>query len=261
MEAARSICQDNLALSDWTASTALKNRWNLRRSDMIAQIYRDCSADAPTRGFGQFVEMSGYLPRSLLTTLKYVTKWAIAYGETHFLEASEPIPAHVQAIGVKEAAEWFVKDNRPLGRDGESCDTAIRRLGSFLRRLRFSDKPVESSCATFSIERNELSLETLRILDLCVSHSMVIEWPDGRQDRNSGEKLPMFQLNPMIAPIYGLPTARRGIVDFNSDEATAIFDPSTSSGRFDSVTAKRLERMNAPFTNANQGLEGLFDDD
>ena len=225
------------------------------RADLVAQIYDECASPQLYLGLNRFIEMSGFLPRNLLIILKQVTRWSIFLGEAPF-EGARGISEDAQVRGVKEASGWFLIDSKALGDAGEDTQVAIRRLGSFLRQLRFSDKPVEVSCASFSTDRQSLTPRALTTLDTCVEHSILLEIPHGQRHRNSRILHHKYQMNPMLAPNFDLPTARRGVTPLSATEMLAIFDVSTIDQEVDSVLSRRLSRMNAPFgrSGSSQGF-------
>lgn len=243
-------------LTDTPAKEAvvLLGHWKL---DMLAQLYVENDRKLPYSGFDQFVEMSGYLPRNLLVILKGITRWSLFLGESPFVTGGS-MSVKAQTEGAREAAAWFARDAQPVGDLGRHVDAAIRKLGGLLRRMRYSDKPVEVSCVTFSTDRHGLSKEAERCLDACVQHGLLLEIRDGQPDRNSGSLQHKYQLNPMLAPLYDLPTARRGTFALTGDELRGIFDPTVNHSDFDRIISGRVDRMNAPFIEVMENQEVLF---
>jgi len=124
------------------------------------------------------------------------------------------------------------------------------------RDMRFSDKPVEVSCSAFATDRQGLSPAAAKLLDEAVSHSLLLEVPTGRRERNLHILQHKYQLNPMIAPLFDLSLALRGVADFSAEELNAIFDPTVDDSRFGTILRKRLDRMRAPFQ-SSASQEGL----
>ena len=246
IEAAESSILFAKQLEDPNLSSEANNFLKLWKSDLLSKICRESGNSVPYLGFDQFVEMSGYLPRSFLTILKYITNWAQFYGESPF-SVNQRISAKAQVSGVLDAARWFSVDALPLGVEGEDCDRAIRRLGTLLHRIRYSDKPNEVSCSTFSTNTQGLSDLAIKRLDQCVQHKLLIEIADGRSGRNLGSRHRKFQLHPMIAPAYGLSTARRGDLSMSSAELATIFDPNAPEADYQAAVRRRLIPLYAPF--------------
>lgn len=241
------------------ASADLVNFRNLRRADIEAQMFLDAGRPLPYLGPEALIQMSGFLPRNLIMTMKYVTQWALFFSEDPF-EDGLGVSVEAQAAGVREAARWFYQDSRPMGSEGREAEEAVRRFGNLLQEIRRSDKPSEVSLSSFSSNLKGLSVRGLEVLELCLRHGMLVEIPSGRSARNSGPQHRKFQLHPMIAPLFGVSTARRGDLTLSGAEVTAIFDPEVSEEAYLSRVRRRVAPMNAPFTNAVDDAQvTLFD--
>ena len=213
-------------------------------TDLKAQLCHDMRLGVVYAGIDQFITMSDGLPRNLLVILKNIYRWAVFNGEQPFQGGA--ISLESQRLGVREASEWFFADARPLGEDGEYVRDAISRLGDMFRRFRFSNKPVESSLATFSADLTKCSPRAQEIVKLAEQWALLVEVDGGQKQRNTRLTESKFQLNRLLSPKWDLPTARRGAIALRADEVNAIFDPD-EAGQFRSVVNRRLQRMDAPF--------------
>ncbi len=213
-------------------------------TDIRAQLCHDMRVGQVYGGIDQFISMSDGLPRNLLVVLKNVYRWALFNGERPFHEGKISIES--QRMGVLEATEWFLADASPLGEEGQNVTAAIGRLGEMFRRLRFADKPVESSLASFSADLTDCSMQARRIVDLAEQWALLVSVEGGQKQRNTGLTESKFQLNRLLSPRWDLPTARRGAIGLSADEMNAIFDPAHAS-HFKGVLRRRLERMTVPF--------------
>ena len=214
------------------------------RTDLLAQLCDDRRGQVLYSGMDQFITMSGGLPRNLLVILKNVHRWAIFNGEKPFTD--HKISLDAQLKGVRDATEWFFSDAKPLGEDGKHVHNAIAQLGNMLRLFRFSNKPVESSLSSFSLDLSRCSVRTREVIDLAEKWALLVRIDPGQKHRNSGLIEEKFQLNPLLSPRWDLPTARRGVIALRFDEADAIFDPERREV-FPIVLNDRLARMNVPF--------------
>jgi len=229
-------------------------------TDIGAQLYRDAKMPVYYAGMGEFITMSDGLPRNLLVMLKNIWRWARFYGEKPFAPGHK-FSLACQRRGVLETADWFYEDSRPLGDKGEHVQSAIARLGELLRSLRYSRKPSESSCASFSADLSACSRRAADVVRLAERWALLIEVDRGQRERNSGMTEPKFHLNRLLSPRWDLPTARRGAVHLSSKEMNAIFDPDMSD-QFESVVSVRLSRMNPPFRRgrpSNTDVQGVLD--
>ena len=195
-------------------------------------------------GIDTFVTMSGSSLRNLLVILKNVYRWSLFNGERPF--DGGRISVEAQQAGMREAADWFFDDAKPLGNDGEDVHDAIHRLGELFRKLRFADKLVECSLTSFSADLTACTARVRNMIDLATRWSLLVRINKGQKERNTGLVEAKFQLNRMLSPKWELPIARRGALRLGAGEMNAIFDPSKASG-YNSIVRQRLDRMNPPF--------------
>ncbi len=213
------------------------------KADLLAQLYRDTAQRQRYIGLDTFISLSSGLPRYLLIVLKHIFAWATFNGERPF--RGKPISIRSQQAGVQEASEGFYRDAQMIGGDGELVMGAINRLGTLFRGIRFSEKPSECSCSTFSADVSRSSEVSRRLLDLAEKWSLLID-VGGQRDRNTDRVDAKYQLNRMLAPRWDLAIFRRGVLALTAEEVNAIFDPAFSD-RFDDLKKVRVARMSAPF--------------
>lgn len=213
-------------------------------TDLQAQLRNDMRRHQAYWGFEQFVTMSDGLPRNLLVILKNVYRWALFNGERPFRGGK--ISLESQYRGVLESTDWFLNDARPLGDDGIHVYDAIRRLGNLFRQLRFSDKPVESSLASFSVDLADCSERAREVIKLAEKWSLLVPVEEGQKQRSTGLIESKYHFNRLLSPRWDLPTARRGAIALSGEEVSSIFDPHETS-QFRRLLLRRLERMNVPF--------------
>lgn len=230
------------------------------KADLVAQLYKDFDQRQQYMGLSTFIDMSGGIIRNLLVALKYVYQFASFAGEDPLTE--RPISANSQTLGVLKASDWYFNDASLLGPLGDHVRSAMVRLGNLFRRLRFSDKPSESSLIAFSADMSlcsDLARETVRLAE---GHSLLIKGKRGQRDRNTSQVNEKFQLNPMLCPRWDLPVNLRGAIALSPSEMEAIFG-NESDSNYQRVVSRRLLRTTAPFAwvSASQAvLPGMSDD-
>lgn len=223
-------------------------------SDLLAQLIRECGKKQIYLGMNTFIDMSSGLPRNLLIILKHVFQWSLYNGEHPFRD-NRKISMQAQRKGVMEAADWFFRDARMSGVDGKLVRAGMSNLATLLRRIRFSDKPTECSLSTFSVNTANISSEALRVIELAENWSLLINIPGGRRDRNSGGVNSKYQINPMLVPMWDLPTSRRGVLALRPGEVDSIFDEKCREN-FEKITKIRVARMTAPTFKVTPELDG-----
>ena len=179
----------------------------------------------------------------------------------------KPVSMKAQTEGVIEAAEWFLRDARMTGTDGQLIQDAVARLGTLFRRIRYADKPAESSVSTFSYEPASVTAETRRLLELA-EQLLLLVYVGGQRHKNTKRIDMKFQVNRLLAPRWDMSSTRRGTLDISGEELNAIFDPVFTVG-FEEMLNVRIDRMTAPFfgkksgrtQKTDTGQRFLFNDD
>ena len=218
------------------------------KNDLIAQLFRECDQKQKYLGIETFIKMSSGIPRNLLVLLKHITAWSLFYGEQPFRK--EPISVKAQQSGIFEASDWFYRDARAVGENGGLIQASTERLATLFKAIRFSDKPVECSCISFSCDISQTSAEAQRVIDFSQKWSLLID-VGGQKDRNSERVDVKLQLNPMLSPRWSLPINRRGTIALRPEEINSIFDNSEKA-RFNNFLKDRVARMSAPFFGKKQ---------
>jgi hypothetical protein len=237
----------------------LRELLNHFKSDLLAQLYRECGQRPIYAGLKTFIKMSAGIPRDLLVILRDTYSWASFNGERPFQEGEISIASQLEAV--RHSADWFFEDAVVQSPDSPAVVDSIKRLAELFRSIRFSDKPVECSLATFSVNASDLSEESRRIVRLAENWSYLIRISEGQRDRNSQRVDEKYQLHPMLAPRWDLPISRRGALPISGEFANAIFDRQFSS-RFGDLLNARIATMTAPgFAKAKSGSMSLnFDE-
>ena len=222
------------------------------KSDMIAQLRKDCDCKQVYAGLDCFIDISMGLPRHLLILLKNIFGWASFNGEDLF---NKPISIKSQNQGVMEASDWFFKETKMIWGAGSDIQDGLTRLGRLLKAIRFSDKPSECSVLSFSYDPTQVSKESKKVIKFAQMWSLLIE-VGHRKDRNTGANLPTIQLNSLLSPKWDLPVYRRGTISLKPDEIDAIFDDSCKE-LFSKVLSSRISRMTAPYFGKRNNKETL----
>ena len=228
-------------------------------SDLKAQLCHDLGRRPIYAGFEQFVEMSDGLPRNLLVMLKYIHRWSLFNEEAPF-QSGQVISIDSQMRGLLDAADWFLDDAKPLGREGDDVIDAIVRLCNMFRQFRYSDKLVESSLTSFSGDLTRCSERARNTVKLAEQWSLLVKVEGGQKERNSGLIEPKYQVNRLLSPRWDLPTARRGAIRFTPEEVNAIFD-ADDARYFQQMLNRRLARMTVPFGSVRKedGVQHSFE--
>ena len=196
-------------------------------------------------GFKELINVSDCNPRVFLTLIKLIIDDSL-YKGIHLFEEGVTIPVTSQYAGMNETARWYLNDIEVYGEDRENLSLAINNLIQILHDYRFCDKPIETSLCTFYFREEKGLTNAKRIIDLAVNEAFLIETKKPRKDKSLGTYQRTYQLNRLLATLYDLPTARRGIKPFQTDMLLAIFDPEHQS-EFRRKEGELKKTLNAPF--------------
>jgi hypothetical protein len=120
----------------------------------------------------------------------------------------------------------------------------LNSLANVFQIYRFSDKPTETSVCAFNFGIESISSCAKEYINIATTHSLIIEVKD-RKQKNSGREEMTYQLNKILAPLWNLPSSRRGIADLDTEMIDAIFDPQKYK-TFESKYNEMKSRFTAP---------------
>lgn len=221
------------------------------KSDLMAQLYQEIQNPIYTYGLEELISLSWGNPRHLLTLLKKVYSWGIFNGDVS--DDSAIISIKSQEAGIGESSEWLYEEpEKSIAAEpsGKQVAKAIMRLCNFLRAMRYSSKPSESSLCSFAVNMAELPDDAKQTI-MAAQQLLQIVSIGMHTDKNSGAKLAKFQINRLLAPKWGLPLSSRGTISLSKEEAVAIFVEGDDQ-HFSSIMRTRLKRMEPPFSTAGK---------
>ena len=225
----------------------MKELYRKFRQDMVAQLAEENNETLYLySGFEKLVNIADCNPRILLTLMKLIIEDCHFRGIDPF-NSEKTIPVRSQYAGINETAKWFLNDIEVYGRDRENLDIAMNHLLNFLYVSRFCDKPTETSLCTFYYRMNSGQENIDHVIELAIQEAFLIEVPNKRKDKTLGTPQKSYQVNRLIATVYNLPIARRGVTSITPEMMLAIFDPFHFQ-QFNSMLAAHKICLNAPFT-------------
>jgi hypothetical protein len=214
------------------------------KADFIAQIaYENNIKNTCYSGIDEFINLSWGNPRVFLLILKLIVEKSDLLGEKPMEEGSI-ISLESQYQGVFETAKWFYQDVEIVGDAGKNLYKSLNSLSNLFQIYRFSDKPTETSVCAFNFGVESISSSANEYINRAKIHSLIIEVKD-RKQKNSGRKEMTYQLNKILAPLWNLPSSRRGIADLDTEMIDAIFDPCKYK-TFESLYKEMKTRFTAP---------------
>ena len=227
-------------------NSKMKEWYRKFRQDFVAQLAEENQETLyQYSGFDKLVKIADCNPRIFLTLMKLIME------DCHFrgvdpLSGEKTISLRSQYSGINETAKWFLKDIEVYGRERDALDMATNHLLNFMYVGRYCDKPTETSLCTFYYRMNTGQNRIDHVIALAVQEAFLMEVPNKRKDKTLGTPQKSYQVNRLIATVYNLPIARRGVTSITPEMMSAIFDPSCFD-KFTPLLMAHKVSLNAPF--------------
>lgn len=237
---AQQIKEEGLALVSSGAAAAPKyyELYSHFSSDLLAQLYRDYGRKPVYAGFKALVQMSQGVPRNLLSLLKHIYRRSTFAGETPF--ASDKISVDAQVQGIYDASEWFWEDAQP-DEHGSLVRTAVEHLATLARTIRYSDNPSECDLCCFLLNPDDLGESGSRALRMAENWSFLLRVKGVSGAKNDDRVLPKYQINPMLAPRWGVSESRRGALELKKPIADTLLGGGTSEAARAAIVERTSE--------------------
>ena len=257
-EAAKNInCQYETYIS--VGDSRIKEIYKKFRQDFISQLAEENNEDLfQYTGFRNLVLISDCNPRVYLTLLKQIIDDSFFRG-VHPFEEGNTVSLRSQYVGINVTAKWFLNDIEVYGQAKEDLELAMNNLLNYFFVNRYCDKPTETSLCAFYFRKEAGQEKINEILRLAVNESFLIEIDNGRKDKTLSVPQQTYQINSLVATLYNLSTARRGVNSIRSKMLKAIFD-SEHFHEFNSVLTSYRSSLNAPFRQSPVKIKEVPDD-
>ncbi len=212
-------------------------------NDLLFQLSRECSLPYHYCGFENILKYSSANPRSYINILNHLYEKAEFSNEPIF-NKEKPISCKIQVQALKMASDDFwnemisdIRDNRII--------RAAKRINSFFKKVRISDKLVEKNLTAFSY-RGNLKDEAKNILNDAVNHSLLNMKPKAKKEKNNtGEMLDIYYVNPMLTINWELPITYGGVEQFDTNEIETLCLGDDKA--WEKVVKKYTNKLNIPF--------------
>lgn len=234
------------------------NAYSHYSKDLLAQFFHASRSQrtVPYAGFKTFVQMSCSNPRSLLVVLGRA--YSIAAFRGLEFSATMPLSVELQTDAAVEASHFMYESDTNYGSKSSPARQATARLATLLRTARYALNVPEVSPMLVSFSEDELTEEAKKVLRSALNYSFLFEASAGRPNRNNKRVGKKIQLNPLLAPKWGLPTKKGGDIALGKAAANAIFDPDQAA-EFDQVLRQLVQKWNKPFSKDESALDQQAD--
>ena len=231
-------------------STTLKHIEN----DLIFQLSRDCSIPYLNCGFENIIKYSSANPRNYMNILNHLYEKAEFYGELIF-NKERPVSCKTQFLAIKEASKDYWEDATSDIKDYRIIEAA-KRINSYFKRVRISDKLTEKNLTAFAY-RGNLTEDAKNILNDAVKHSLFnIKQKTKKEKNNTGEMLDVYYVNVMLTINWELPMTYGGVEQFDAQEIETLCIGNDKE--WEKVVNRHIKTLNVPFGKISNGPT-LFD--
>ncbi|KFC23655.1 ORC-CDC6 family AAA ATPase [Epilithonimonas lactis] len=224
------------------------NLVNKSKKDLISQLATENGLkNYEYVGLDNFIELSYGNTRSLILLLKNTIENSNIRGEKPLSENGR-ISLDAQYMAVYKVAEWYYNDAEIFGDNLKVFYKNIRRLSDYLKLYRITDNLTETSVLGFSYNKKEVSAEINDNIEVLRDYSILIESDNKRKGKNGlGIGEPQYHLNPIMSPLWNLPTSVRGTPTFSNETMKYIFDEKIKEEEYLKFYKARKTKLTAPF--------------
>jgi hypothetical protein len=206
-------------------------------------------------GLDSILQVTKGFPRHILTVLRNIYKTEVFTGSLPFI-GSNKISLKSQRISLLEAAKWFHGESRRECPIGGNVESALGKLGELLRIEMYSDKPVECSASSFTVDVSQIGQEAKELIKWAVLIRLLIKGQP-RQDKNSQKLISKYHMNTLLCPMWGLSVSRRGAIHLSPSDVSIIFS-SDKQKEYKKLISSFSDSRNLPFNlNQSQAQIGL----
>ncbi|MDC4527803.1 hypothetical protein OHV52_18280, partial [Acinetobacter baumannii] len=226
IETARNINNDAINYQNGSIKkSSYSNALNHYKSDILCQLFHmENPQNLPIYyGFDTLCKITSYNPRNVLNILYKIEEQLLFENKDFF--SNNFIDIKTQSRAYRESSRYYFNEDTSYGSISMQAKQATKRIGDYLQAARFSLKIPESSPLAISFSENYLNKTTWKIYNACIEFSL-LQVMGSRNDRNKHHRNIKLRLNPMLSPIWNLPTSYRGDLSINKDLTEMIFDPS-----------------------------------
>ena len=220
-----------------------------QRENMLAQLYEENLDKNPIYlGLDAFIKISDFNPRHMINIMGYAYDW-ISYYEG---DMSKEIPCKVQIYSEKKLLSWFEDDYDTSGDYGHQLSLYIDKFCRYLKAVRFSPKPIDTSVTSFFVSK-ENYIEYQGQFD-ALSKRMIIIKQGERKDKNKNTHASeyKFRINFVYSEKYKLPVISRGTINIDESILEVIFNGDDK--KFNTVLASKQKT----WSNLNNQTVDMF---
>jgi hypothetical protein len=188
---------------------------------MKAQLYEENLDTNPIYlGLDAFIKISDFNPRHMINIMGYVYDW-VDYCEG---DMSKKIPYKEQIHSERKLLLWFKDDYDTSGKYGHQLSLYIDKFCRYLKAVRFSPKPIDTSVTSFFVSQ-ENYMKYKEQFDSLSKRMIIIKKKERKGKNKNAHTLEyQFRINFVYSEKYQLPLIDRGTIEVDNSVLNVIFD-------------------------------------
>ena len=207
------------------------------------QLLKEHSLPIHYCGFDLILQLSSENPRNFMDIISAMYD-DIEYYEEKIFDAEKPISCKLQSRAIELVSDKFW-DDAVIDLKDQNVIRMVKRLNSFFKLIRISDKPTEKTLISFSY-KGKIKEESQNILKKAVEHLFLRYEKNSKKEKNkSGEMLDIYFTTPILTIKWDLPTIRGGVFQFSANDIDVLCLEDDKS--WEKLRNKYMKRYNVPF--------------
>lgn len=246
--------EDYLKRSEFVKKNGVSNNDKEKQNEnMKAQLYEENLDTNPIYlGLDAFIKISDFNPRHMINIMGYVYDW-VDYCEG---DMSKKIPYKEQIHSERKLLLWFKDDYDTSGKYGHQLSLYIDKFCRYLKAVRFSPKPIDTSVTSFFVSQ-ENYMKYKEQFDSLSKRMIIIKKKERKGKNKNAHTLEyQFRINFVYSEKYQLPLIDRGTIEVDNSVLNVIFDDNDND---DSGFKKILSLRQSTWSNLRQSAWSNLD--
>ena len=229
--------EDYLKRSEFVKKNGVSNNdKEKQKENMQAQLYEENLDTNPIYlGLDAFIKISDFNPRHMINIMGYVYDWVDYYEG----DMGKKIPYKAQIYSEEKLLLWFKDDYDISGKYGYKLSLYIDKICRYLKAVRFSPKPIDTSVTSFFVSQKNYTKYKDQF-DSLSKRMIIIKKKDRKGKNKKTHALKYkFRVNFVYSEKYQLPLIDRGAIEVDDSVLNVIFDDEDNGSKFDQILSQK----------------------
>jgi hypothetical protein len=171
----------------------------------------------------------------MINIMGYVYDWVDYYEG----DMGKKIPYKAQIYSEEKLLLWFKDDYDISGKYGYKLSLYIDKICRYLKAVRFSPKPIDTSVTSFFVSQKNYTKYKDQF-DSLSKRMIIIKKKDRKGKNKKTHALKYkFRVNFVYSEKYQLPLIDRGAIEVDDSVLNVIFDDEDNGSKFDQILSQK----------------------